>query len=1127
MARLPSVSSNTVLTQGPQSTLSAAQIANPYQQIAEAFGTIGTKLEEHNINQAAEDGANAVYRDAGGNLKVDTRKGISKSVETYNRAAHQAYTTRLAGDIRAKGTTLMQESQGNVDAFNSSWKGFSDTLLAGVPKEARGAVATMLDTNGSQFGLGVSEQKRTRDIKVFENDLKTEIQYLNDEMAGLARGGGTGTAAYQEKQSQLRSLYGELVANPEFTVSQKQADMDLQRIESRHTSEALVGAVDKQLASGGIGAAQKEIDRILTDEKLALSPPERRQYAGMMEERVRGWQAERKVALKPFQDQKDNLKKLFDQGVAIDTPEVDTTISALARGGDMAGALELSAARNTAKVIQNFKLADPESRVAALERGVAAANGIYTGMAGAGIIDKIIGVESSGNPNAVSGKGAAGLMQVMPATGAEIAAEINDFAFPANGTEAEQQAYLKDPETSRRYGTHYFNKMMNRYGGDHEAALIAYNGGAARADAWISAGRDDSVIPRESADYYKKVLGSQASFQSTGRTLGQSGPSAARSFLQSRTDKDATHIDGLDGAFGNKLAAFIKSAPAGIGEGLGLYSGSRTIERQAEIISENASKYGIDRAAWERDVKTLGPVDAGKKWAEEFKRTGLSANIGKPGSSNHNHGTAADLSYNGKSLAEAPKEVIDWVHANAKNFSLKLPLSNENWHIEDDSTRGGQGTVATVPTIDPEIIKEYRSGVTADAKAFWPDIKSGIEKGMVPSPNELSVFARQIALVDDPQFRSEVGRFFQTEAGGAAIAQLPKDQAEAVISALKADASAGATIAQQDIISSAERQTKAQAEALKSDPIGFAVERRMSPAVPPLDLAGAADDIATAFGARQNSVDLLRARGLVGNVSALRPDDMAMLNRTMQASTPQQQAQILGAMAGNLKPDTYLATMTAMAGNSDSRKMAAAGALYQKNPQAAEGVLRGQALLKENALLAPRNTDSNKENIDEILPSNSFGSGLEAARQSILEAATARYADLSNIAGDTSGELNSERMTQAVNEVSGGMLDFNGETVVAPRYGMKQNDFDALMKDLPENALRGMVTSDGVEITARELKKYGRLKAVGEGQYLIAFGVQGLGLPPTYAMSAKVTGDSITSRVGGGAFVLDLREGNR
>ena len=1089
MARLPSVSNNTVLTQGPRSTLSAADIANPYQQIAQAFGTIGTSLQEHAINQAAEDGANAVYRDEGGNLKIDHRKGISKSAETYNRAANQAYTTRLAGDIRAKGTTLMQESQGNVDAFNSSWKGFSDTLLASVPKEARGAVATMLDTSGSQFGLGVSEQKRTRDIKVFESDIKTEIQFLNDEMAGLARGGGTGTPAYTEKQSQLRSLYGELVANPEFTVSQKQADMDLARIESRHLSEALVGSVDKQLTSGGIPAAQKEIDRIMTDEKLALSPSERRQYAGMMQERVRGWQAERKVALKPIQEKATKLQEAFKLGYGMDNPEVDSTIMELSYGGDMEGAMKLRQARRDASTSKAFGLADQETRLAATKRGIDAANGINTGMAGGNIINAMIGVESSGDPTAVSNKGAAGLMQVMPATGAEIAAEINDIAFPVNGTETEQQAYLKDPETSRRYGTHYFNKMLNRYGGDQEAALIAYNGGAARADAWISAGRDDSVIPRESADYYKKVLGSQANFQSTGRTLGQSGPSAARSFLQSRTDKDATHIDGLDAGFGNKLVALMQSAPAGIREGLGLYSGARSNERQQQLWNDALKKYGSPEAA--------------RKW------------VAPPGKSNHNHGTAADLSYNGKSLAQAPKVVVDWVHANAKNFGLKFPLSNENWHIEDDSTRGGQGTPATAAFINPEILKEHIAGVKLDTAENWNDIQTGIKNGYPPTQEALSLFARQLRVVEDPKLNSEVNRFFESEAEAKAI--VDSGQAAAVLSALKAKASEGASIAQQDLITSLERQSKAQTEALKADPIGFGIESGKAPAVPALDLSGSAQDVSSAFSARQNSVDLLRARGLVGNVSALRPDDVAMLTRTMQSYTPQQNAQLLGAMSANLKPDTYMATMTALAGNSDSRKMAAAGALYQKNPDVAEGVLRGQALLKENPLFAPKKTDSNREEIDTILPSAAFGSGLEGTRQSVLEAATARYADLSNLAGDTSGELNDSRMEQAVNEVTGGMLDFNGEQIIAPRYGMKQDDFDDLMRNLPEGTLNSAVTSEGEPITAREILRSGRLKAIGEGRYLIAFGDGGLGFNPVYAM--KNTDE-------GGPFILDLRERN-
>lgn len=120
------------------------------------------------------------------------------------------------------------------------------------------------------------------------------------------------------------------------------------------------------------------------------------------------------------------------------------------------------------------------------------------------IISAMKGVESGGDPDAVSPKGALGLMQVMPDTGVEIAEELQDPNFPRN-PEA-QAEYLKDPAVSEKYGTYYFNKMLARYDGDTEAALIAYNGGAVRADKWLANGRNDAVIPQESADYYKKVV---------------------------------------------------------------------------------------------------------------------------------------------------------------------------------------------------------------------------------------------------------------------------------------------------------------------------------------------------------------------------------------------------------------------------------------------------------------------------------------------------------------------------------------------------------------------------------------------------------------------------------------------
>lgn len=120
------------------------------------------------------------------------------------------------------------------------------------------------------------------------------------------------------------------------------------------------------------------------------------------------------------------------------------------------------------------------------------------------IINAMQGVESEGDPDAVSNKGAIGLMQVMPDTAVEIAGELQDPNFPKDP--AAQAEYLKDPAVSEQYGTYYFNKMLARYDGDTEAALIAFNGGAARADKWLASSRNDAVIPQESADYYKKVL---------------------------------------------------------------------------------------------------------------------------------------------------------------------------------------------------------------------------------------------------------------------------------------------------------------------------------------------------------------------------------------------------------------------------------------------------------------------------------------------------------------------------------------------------------------------------------------------------------------------------------------------
>lgn len=942
MARLPTVSQRTAIFQGPQSAVSGAAAANPYMQIADAMGVLGTKFEEQAVIKAEQEGADAVYRDENGTLQMDQRSNWSKSGQAYNRAAQQAYAARVAGDVRSKGQELFNAAKGDVSAFDASWKGFSDQLLSNTPKEYRGPLKTMLETEGSRLGLGVSEQKRKRDLSIFENDIKTEIQFLDNDMAALARAGGTGTPDYLEKQSQLQSLYKELVDNPEFTVSEKQAQMELQRVESRHMSEAVIGSIDKTLATGGVKAAQKEAERILTDEKLHLSPAERRQYAGLAEQRISGFVAEQKVALKPIQDQATKYKKLLDEGVGLDNPDIDMTIANLARGGDVAGALDLQAKRRAALTIQQFNLASPEARVAALERGRAAADG----------------VKSSPKMN------------------------LTGLAYPGEPSASSGNRVYRDAIAS----------IESKGSGDYAAI------GPKHPSMGRALGRYQ-IMEANIGPWSKAALGREVS-----------------------VEEFMSNPDIQDAVFDHRFGSY---------------------------------------------VKQFGPEGAAQAWF---------AGPGGVGRVDRKDVLGTDVGTYGRKFVEAI---------------------------------GGTSSTS-VPSVDPEVIKAYRTGVTQDAKDLWSDMKGGISKGIPPAANELSLLTRQLSVIDDPSFRREVTSYLTSEDAAAMFASMPPQQAAAVLDELKADAGDGATVAQQQIMEAADRTAKRVAEAMKNDPIGYAAQRQWAPNTPPIDLAAGPDAVGAAFAARQQTVDLLQARGMVQpSTSALRPQDKAVLNQVMTQGTPGEQAALFGAMSKNLSPQTYRATMTALAGDANSRTSASAGALYQYNPQVAEGVLRGQALLKENPNYAPKKTDDNQASIDDILPPQAFGAGLEASRQTLLDSARARYADLSNTAGDTSGEFNEERMTQAVNEVTGGMIDFNGQSIIAPRYGMNQEDFDKTIADLSDDSLTGAVTSEGQQITASDLRRYGRLRAVGDGRYLLEFGLENA---PTFAIDSK-----------GGPFVLDLR----
>jgi soluble lytic murein transglycosylase len=130
------------------------------------------------------------------------------------------------------------------------------------------------------------------------------------------------------------------------------------------------------------------------------------------------------------------------------------------------------------------------------------------------LVAAVIYTESRFNVHAQSSQGAVGLMQILPATAAQIARESGGVSFVA--------ADLEDPRVNVRYGCYYLRHALDAFHGDVRAAVASYNAGLGVTEAWwaqaTAAGHGLRVadIPYpETRAYVTKVLALRRVYRDT------------------------------------------------------------------------------------------------------------------------------------------------------------------------------------------------------------------------------------------------------------------------------------------------------------------------------------------------------------------------------------------------------------------------------------------------------------------------------------------------------------------------------------------------------------------------------------------------------------------------------------
>ncbi len=265
-----------------------SQVAPKVERNNGAWGAIAelAKLGEQTVMPAAmqeaqEQGLNAVYRDENGKLQTETKSPLGGPLaDAHNSAAQAKYLSQRSIDMGENFTELAVKYQFDPAGFKEASKLYVDSLMAeeGVPPLLQEKLRDSAEREASARFNGIYRQQVSRDQSEADRNTKTQRDMLADDYLNLIQAGDIEGAEKVYEEILEVSKYRSDAAYISETPAETEAYL-------RGTRGAARAAEITQRLEGLIGVdeitdeAKAELEELLKDPDLAPSVRARLQIA--------------------------------------------------------------------------------------------------------------------------------------------------------------------------------------------------------------------------------------------------------------------------------------------------------------------------------------------------------------------------------------------------------------------------------------------------------------------------------------------------------------------------------------------------------------------------------------------------------------------------------------------------------------------------------------------------------------------------------------------------------------------------------------------------------------------------------------------------------------------------------